>query len=74
LSGVLFAVAALAFVVSGIVFLAKTSWAQPMIFSSAVFSSLILLLFWDCTLEYIVQKGIIGLLSNIVVILLIFLS
>lgn len=74
LAGVLFAIAALAFIISGIVFLAKSPWAQPMLLSSAILSSLIILFFWDGSMEYIVQKGVIGLLLNIVVILLVVLS
>lgn len=73
-AGVLFAAAALAFVISGIVFLAKADWARPVILASTILSSLVILVFWDGSTQMMVQKGILGFLINVVIIGIIILS
>jgi len=64
-AGVLFALGALAFIISGIGFLADASWLNPVLLASAIFSSLVLVLFWDGNTDMLVQKGLVGLLINL---------
>jgi hypothetical protein len=64
-AGVLFALGALAFIISGIGFLADANWLNPVLLASAVFSSLVLILFWDGSTDLLVQKGLVGLLINL---------
>lgn len=68
-AGALFALAALAFVFSGIGFLANAGWARPLILLSAILSSLVILIFWDGSSKLLVQKGILGFLINVVILL-----
>jgi hypothetical protein len=65
LAGVLYVVATLAFVVSGIGIFARADWWRPVLVASAVFSAAIILLLWDGSMQLIVQKGLIGLLIDI---------
>jgi len=55
----------IAFVTGGISFLAGQSWARPLLLASAAASILVLGLFWDGGLKLIVQKGLIGVLIDI---------
>ena len=66
-AGILFGIAALLFIVSGISVFFNPQWLKTILLISSVFSSLILVLFWDGSTQMIVQKGIIGLIINLVV-------
>ena len=68
ITGILFILATIAFVISGIGIFIKAEWLNIFILSSAIFSTLILTLFWDGKLEMIVQKGLIGVLINLAII------
>ena len=68
ITGVLFFLAALIFVISGIGIFIQASWVNPILLSSAAFSSMVLILFWDGSLDRIVQKGILGVLINLAII------
>lgn len=67
-AAVLFIVSAVAFVISGIGIFVDAEWLDAVILVSAIFSSVVLIVFWDGSLEMIVQKGVIGVLINLVVI------
>lgn len=62
---VFYSFATLAFVVSGVGVLTQADWLEPLLLGSAVFSGLVILVFWDGSMELIVQKGLLGLLINI---------
>lgn len=64
LASVLYALASLTFVVSGIGVFSNAAWQAPALAISAVFSSATILLFWDGRPDMLVQKGAIGLLIN----------
>lgn len=64
LASVLFTLATLVFVVSGAGILFRTGWWPSALLGSAIFSSAIVLLYWDGSLEKIVQKGLVALLIN----------
>ena len=64
----LFIISTLAFVISGIGIFIDADWLDPVILVSAILSSVVLIVFWDGSFEMIVQKGLIGVLINLVVI------
>jgi len=67
-SAVLFIISAIAFVISGVGIFVNADWLDTVILISAIFSSIVLIIFWDGSLEMIVQKGLIGVLINLVII------
>lgn len=74
LASVLFTLAAAAFLVSGIGVFFRTEWVRSVLVGSAVFSSAILILYWDGGMQMLVQKGLIGLLINIAILLVVLLQ
>ena len=66
-----FILATLLYLVSGVGVLAQADWTRTLLLVSAAFSSLLLLIFWDGNPEMIVQKGLIGLLINIAVVVVV---
>ena len=74
IAGILFIIATIGFVIGGIGIFMQADWLDPVLLSSAVFSSLVLLLFWDGKIEMLVQKGIIGLLINLAIIAVVLIS
>ena len=69
LAGVLYVLATIAVVVSGIGIFIQAEWWRPMLLASAVFSSVIILLLWDGSTQLLVQKGLIGLIINVVILI-----
>lgn len=67
LATVLYGLAALGFVVGGIGIFAQQTWWRPVVTGSAAFSAAIILLFWDGGLQMIVEKGLLGFLINLVI-------
>lgn len=67
MASVLYIVATLAFVVSGIGIFSNAGWSATALAVSAVFSSATILLFWDGGTDMLVQKGFIGLLINVLI-------
>jgi|SRR5690606_2485622 len=67
LAGVLFPLAGILFVISGIGVAMHADWARWLLTVSAVFSSLVLVLYWDGSTQMLVQKGLIGLVINVLV-------
>ncbi len=73
LASVLYALAAIAFVAAGVGIFARAGWWRPVLAGSALFSSITILLFWDGAMPMLVQKGLIGLLINGVILIVLFL-
>ena len=71
IAGVIFIIATIAFVISGIGIFLKADWLNTVILGTALFSSLALILFWDGKLVMLVQKGLIGLIINLIIIALV---
>ena len=67
-SAVLFIASAIAFVISGVGIFINADWLDTVIMISAIFSTMVLIVFWDGSLEMIVQKGLIGVLINLAII------
>jgi hypothetical protein len=69
LAGVFYVLATIAFLVSGIGLFTNAEWLPPVLAGSAVFSSAVILLFWDGNSQMLVQKGFVGLLINVVILI-----
>lgn len=67
LASVLYVLATIAFVAGGVGIFVRAGWWRPVLVGSAVFSSAIILLFWDGSMQRLVEKGLIGLLINVVI-------
>ena len=68
-AGILFIASLILFVVSGIGVIANLSIYPTILLVSALFSSIVILSFWDGESNLLVQKGVIGLLLNLLIIL-----
>jgi hypothetical protein len=64
LASVVFTLATLVFIVSGAGMLVDTGWWRAGLIGSAVFSTAMVVLYWDGSFEMIVEKGLIALLIN----------
>lgn len=71
LASVLYVLATGAFVAAGAGVAVNAEWWRPVLMVAAVFSSTVLLLYWDGSMQMLVQKGLLGLLINVAVIILI---
>jgi len=65
LTSVLLVVAAIGFVAGGIGIFAKQAWWRPAIVITSIFSSAIYLLFWDGGFQHLDNKGGVGILINL---------
>lgn len=65
---ILFAVTALLFVAAGIGLATRQGWAPNWLAISAIVSSLVILVMWDGKLTALDQKGFIGALINIAIV------
>jgi hypothetical protein len=64
IAGLLYVLATIGLVVSGIGVMARGEWWRPVLIGSTILSSVTLILFWDGSTDLIVQKGLIGLVIN----------
>ncbi len=73
IASTLFVLAAIAFVISGVGIFARAEWWWQMLLGSAIFSSTILFLLWDGSMQLIIQKGLIGFLISLVTLIVLLL-
>lgn len=73
LASVLYVLAAIAFVASGVGVFMGADWWRPVLIGTAVFSSAALLLYWDGNTQMLVEKGMLGLLINILILVVLLL-
>jgi hypothetical protein len=71
LAVVLLALAALGYIVSGLGLFFHQSWWRSVVTWSAVFSSVIFLLFWDGKFQALDDKGGIGILINLAILVVV---
>lgn len=64
LASVLYTLAAIGFVVGGVGILAKQAWWRPATIGSAIFSAVIVILFWNGQLQKLNDQGLIALIIN----------
>jgi hypothetical protein len=69
----LYVLVTFAFVVSGAGIFIRADWWRPVLMASAICSSAIMVLFWDGSLQLVVNKGLLGLLINVGILLVLLL-
>jgi len=67
LASISYVSAAIGFVAGGIGILVSQAWWRPEVVASAVFSAVIIVLFWDGVVQKLDDKGLIGLLINLAI-------
>jgi hypothetical protein len=74
LAGILLAAATIPFVIGGIGIFSGQTWWQPVVIGATAFSSVIFVIFWDGNTKMLSEKGFIGILINLalLVMLLVF--
>lgn len=66
LGSALYVVTTLAFVAGGVGLFSRATWARPLLTGAALLSSALIVAFWEGGLQMSVQKGLIGLSINVV--------
>jgi hypothetical protein len=66
LASALFVLVTITYVVGGAGVLIQQDWWRPVVIGSALLSSAFILLFWDGQLQMLVEKGVLGLAINVV--------
>ena len=69
-ASVVYLVAAVMVVVSGVGLFTGLQWWRPVLLASAVFSAAVILTFWDGRAGLLVEKGLVGLLIDLAIVLL----
>ena len=69
LAAILYALAALGFVVAGTGMLMEQQWFRPLMLGSAVLSIIAIVLFWDGIASQMIEKGLLGFIINGLVII-----
>ncbi|MBN2469621.1 MAG: hypothetical protein JXN59_02760 [Anaerolineae bacterium] len=65
LATVAYVLAAVVMALSGIGVLMGAGWWRSLLIGAAAFSTVVILLFWDGGMDHIVEKGLLGLLINV---------
>lgn len=68
-ASLLYALATLSMVAAGIGVMAGGVWGRWILTSAAVLSSVTIFIFWDGSLNLIAQKGLLGLVINVVILI-----
>ena len=71
LASVLLVLIALVFAAGGIGLLVRQTWWRPLAAAAAAASGLLYLLLWDGSLQKLADKGLVGLLINLAILLLV---
>ena len=72
LASILFVLAAIALVIGRFGIFFRTEWWWTPLIGSAIFSSAIILILWNGGMELLVDKGLIGFLISLVILLVLF--
>ena len=73
LASTLFVIAAIAFVISGVGVFVRSEWWWAALLGSATFSFVIVFMLWDGSMQMVVQKGLIGFLISLAILLMVLL-
>jgi hypothetical protein len=73
LATALYAVATLGFLAGGLGLVAQQEWWEPITIAAASISAVTIVLFWDGGTQMLVQKGLIGLLIDIIILVVLLL-
>jgi hypothetical protein len=67
IASTLYVLAAMAFILGSPGVFTGAAWMRPVLIGAAIFSSTVILLFWDGSGEMLVQKGVLGLAINLAI-------
>jgi len=70
LASIVYVVAAVMFVSSGIGLFTRAQWWRPIMLASAIFSAAVILTFWDGRAGLLVEKGLVGFLIDLAIVFL----
>jgi hypothetical protein len=70
LASIVYVLAAIAFVASGVSLFTRAQWWRPIMLASAVFSAVVILTFWDGRAGLLVEKGLVGFLIDLAIVFL----
>jgi len=70
-AAVFLSIAAATFVFGGIAVLGQVPWWRPALVLAAILSTVVLLLVWDGGTEMLIQKGLIGVVINVLVLIVV---
>ena len=70
LASIVYVLAAIMFVVSGVGLFTRAQWRSPIMLASAVFSAVVILAFWDGRAGLLVEKGLVGFLIDLAIVFL----
>jgi len=68
-ASILFSISAILFAAAGIGLICSQSWVRPWLIAASIVSTLTILIFWDGSFKQPVEKGAVGLLIDIVMLL-----
>ena len=72
LATLLYSLSAIVFVAAGVGLMANQEWSRPGLVIASIISSLTILVFWDGSLNMPVEKGLLGLLISVGILIAIF--
>lgn len=64
LASIFYILSIVGFIIAGVGILSQQEWWRVIVIISASLSAATIVLFWDGSMQYIVQKGLLGLLIN----------
>jgi hypothetical protein len=70
-ASVLYALATVLFVGSGVGIVGRTEWWRTVVLASSVFSGVVILVFWDGRGGQLVEKGLVGFLIDVAIVILV---
>ena len=74
LASTLFVVATVAFVASGVAIFFQSDWWWSILLAASFVSAMTMLIFWDGSMDLIIQKGLIGFSISLVIFLFLLLA
>ena len=72
IASVFYVLSTVLFVITGVALLARAPWARVALILSSVISAFTILVFWDGKPNMLVEKGLIGFLINIGILILVY--
>jgi hypothetical protein len=65
LAAALYGASALSFLIAGVGLLSKGDWTRPWLTAASLISAVTILIFWDGSVNLLVQKGLLGFLISL---------
>lgn len=72
LGDIFYVIATILFLITGIAYIAQIDWRKSIILIAVIFSTMTILLFWDGIRKNLPDKGFIGILINIAIVIVVY--